>query len=69
MTVSSKMEGGTGIKNPIYSVHVVLSSEVAYYVWAAKYILYIRYNTCGSNRSMCCVIPCWEEISSVQRRG
>jgi len=63
------MEGYARIKDPVHSVHVVLSSEVAYYVWAAKYILYIRYNTCGSNRSMSCVIPCWEEISSVQGRG
>jgi len=62
--VTGKMEGGTGIKDPINSVHMILSSEVAYDVWAAKCILYIRYNTCSSNRSSC-VIPCWEKISSI----
>jgi len=67
--VTSEVERCARIKDPIHSVHMVLSSEVTYYVWAAKYILYIRYNTCGNNRSMWCVIPCWEEISSIQRRG
>jgi len=62
------VDSGTVIKNPLDSVHMILSSEIAYNVWAAKCILYIRYNTCSSNHSSC-VIPCWEKISSFQRRG
>ena len=55
--ITSEMKGSTGIKDPVYSVHMVLSSEVAYHVWAANNILYIGYNTCGLNRSMYCIIP------------
>jgi len=55
--VTSEMERGTRVKDPVHSVHVVLSSEIAHHVRAANNILYIGYNTCGINCSMCCVIP------------